>query len=129
MAGSIQEERALAPPQRAASLATQTWTDWLGAVLHSLLAWWWEEPAEPPPPERDPRRLSAAQQGPPPPRGSHGSIVMTANVCVSPRPHESLSKRSSSAADSGATPSAYWPRRAASATTPARRVPTPELES
>ena len=84
---------------RARDAAPTAWVPWVWARLRwprswmwLLQSWWdgfaalWEE--EVPAPAQ---RLTAAQLGPPPATTSLGNVVITGNVCVSPRPHASLS--------------------------------------
>lgn len=64
------------------------WTPWVWGQLVGLwesIASLWAEEEEPPP-----ESLTAAQRGPPPASLSCGNVVITGNVCVSPRPYESL---------------------------------------
>ena len=67
----------------------ETWeviSDLVGSALRGVASWWTDGP-------QDPRtqRLSLSQQGPPPPSGSTGNVVMVGNICVSPRPRQSVS--------------------------------------
>ena len=65
------------------------WSPWIWEQLVGLwegIASWWVGEEEDPPPES----LTDAQRGPPPASSSCGNVVITGNVCVSPRPHESL---------------------------------------
>ena len=74
-------------------------TAWLPWLYSKMLGVWeqglaslWEEEA--------PEGLTDAQRGPPPARSSCGEVMITGNVCVSPRPHHSLSSSQSTAAAS-----------------------------
>ena len=64
------------------------WAPWIWEQLvglwEGITSWWVEEEEDPP------ESLTDAQRGPPPASSSCGSVVITGNVCVSPRPHESL---------------------------------------
>ena len=80
------------------------WSPWVWGQLVGLwesIASLWAEEEEPPP-----ETLTDAQRGPPPASSSCGNVVITGNVCVSPRPHESLCAKavSRSPVEAGAVP-------------------------
>ena len=65
------------------------WSPWVWGQLvglwESITSLWAEEEEELPM-----QTLTDAQRGPPLASASCGNVVITGNVCVSPRPHESL---------------------------------------